>query len=222
MPFHETEYAADGVFAYRALASSSGRRSDPEDCSLRARGVNCGSTSCGRAGRRRGEAEELAARRATGRARSRCGHRGGPGGVAEGYRRRGNRNRCGRAVRSRLRRRPRRHDRDSARADADSVGRLLVVCGSWVPMSTRQLRALDDAYPGLIVEVDVRALAGPGPREEAARAAQVASDAIARAGLAISPRHATGPRGRSALTWDGASPRDSPARPAWSSRPRTS
>jgi uncharacterized protein YgbK (DUF1537 family) len=31
----------------------------------------------------------------------------------------------------------------------------------------------------------VRALAGPGPREEAARAAQVASDAIARAGLAI-------------------------------------
>ena len=48
-----------------------------------------------------------------------------------------------------------------------SVGRLLVVCGSWVPMSTRQLRALDAAHPGLLVEVDVRALAGPGPRGRA-------------------------------------------------------
>jgi uncharacterized protein YgbK (DUF1537 family) len=66
-----------------------------------------------------------------------------------------------------------------------SVGRLLVVCGSWVPMSTRQLRALDAAYPGSIVEVDVQALARPCPREETARAARVASDAIARAGLAI-------------------------------------
>ena len=65
-----------------------------------------------------------------------------------------------------------------------SAGRLLVVCGSWVPMSTRQLRALDDAYPGLLVEVDVRALAGPSPTGgSAARAA--ASAAIARAGLAI-------------------------------------
>ena len=103
-----------------------------------------------------------------------------------------------------------------------SVGRLLVVCGSWVPMSTRQLRALDDAYPGLIVEVDVRALAGPGPREEAARAAQLPRTRSHGQAWRFSPRHATGPRGRSALTWGGASPRDSPARPAWSSRPRTS
>src|SRR5262245_35315793 len=66
-----------------------------------------------------------------------------------------------------------------------SAGPLLVVCGSWVPMSTRQLRALDAGHPGLLVEVDVQALAGPRPQEEAMRAAQVASDAIARAGLAI-------------------------------------
>jgi uncharacterized protein YgbK (DUF1537 family) len=66
-----------------------------------------------------------------------------------------------------------------------SDGRLLVVCGSWVPMSTRQLQALDAARPGLLVEVDVQVLAGPASQEEEERAARAASDAIARAGLAI-------------------------------------
>lgn len=66
-----------------------------------------------------------------------------------------------------------------------SADRLLVVCGSWVPMSTRQLEALDASRPGLLVEVDVRALAGTDAATEEIRAAQAASSAIARAGVAV-------------------------------------
>jgi uncharacterized protein YgbK (DUF1537 family) len=62
---------------------------------------------------------------------------------------------------------------------------LLVVCGSYVPMSTRQLAALDAAHPGLLVEVDARALADGDAVGEEQRAAEAASSAIGRAGMAI-------------------------------------
>jgi uncharacterized protein YgbK (DUF1537 family) len=64
-------------------------------------------------------------------------------------------------------------------------GRLLVVCGSYVPMSTRQLAALDAEHPGLLVEVDVQALAGEDAGREERRASRAASSAIARTGAAV-------------------------------------
>lgn len=66
-----------------------------------------------------------------------------------------------------------------------ATGPTLVVCGSYVPMSTRQLAALDAAYPGLLIDVDVAALAGEGAAQEEKRAARAASLTIDRAGLAI-------------------------------------
>ena len=62
---------------------------------------------------------------------------------------------------------------------------LLVVCGSYVPMSTRQLAALDAARPGVLVEVDVRALAGDHAEREQKRAGEAASSTICQAGLAV-------------------------------------
>jgi uncharacterized protein YgbK (DUF1537 family) len=65
-------------------------------------------------------------------------------------------------------------------------GPLLVVCGSYVPMSTRQLAALDAAHPGLLIEVDVQALAGDDTTTaEEERAAKAASAAMARHGAAV-------------------------------------
>jgi uncharacterized protein YgbK (DUF1537 family) len=64
-------------------------------------------------------------------------------------------------------------------------GATLVVCGSYVAMSTRQLAALAASYPGRVVEVDVTALAGSGSAGEEERAARAASVAIAEHGLAV-------------------------------------
>ncbi len=66
-----------------------------------------------------------------------------------------------------------------------TVGPLLVVCGSWVPMSTRQLAALGAEYPDVVVELDVEALAGGDAEAEWQRAAAAASSAIAAAGTAV-------------------------------------
>jgi uncharacterized protein YgbK (DUF1537 family) len=80
-----------------------------------------------------------------------------------------------------------------------SADRLLVVCGSWVPMSTRQLEALDTSRPGLLVEVDVRALAGRDAATEEERAAQAASSAIARAGVGVLATARDRPEGTTGL-----------------------
>jgi uncharacterized protein YgbK (DUF1537 family) len=66
-----------------------------------------------------------------------------------------------------------------------TTDRLLVVCGSYVPMSTRQLATLDAAHPGLLVEVDVEALAGNEADAEEERAARAASATIACRGCAV-------------------------------------
>src|SRR5205823_1204879 len=67
----------------------------------------------------------------------------------------------------------------------DAHGRLLVVCGSYVPMSTRQLAALVDAYVGSLVEVDAVALAGADPAAEVERAARGATRRLDADGLAV-------------------------------------
>jgi uncharacterized protein YgbK (DUF1537 family) len=65
------------------------------------------------------------------------------------------------------------------------AGGVLVVCGSWVPATTRQLAALADAHPGALVEVDVVALASEDARSEVERAAAAASERLAGGGLAV-------------------------------------
>ena len=64
-------------------------------------------------------------------------------------------------------------------------GGLLVVCGSYVPSSTRQLAALVEAHPDSLVEVDVLALASERPENEVDRAARAASVRLRRDGLAV-------------------------------------
>jgi uncharacterized protein YgbK (DUF1537 family) len=64
-------------------------------------------------------------------------------------------------------------------------GGLLVVCGSWVPTSTRQLAALVEAHPGTLVEVDVAAFASCEPELELARAAAGASRLLQKGALAV-------------------------------------
>jgi uncharacterized protein YgbK (DUF1537 family) len=66
-----------------------------------------------------------------------------------------------------------------------TTGPLLVACGSYVPMSTRQLATLDAKHPGLLVEVDVEALAGSDADAEEDRAARAASATIASRGCAV-------------------------------------
>jgi uncharacterized protein YgbK (DUF1537 family) len=58
---------------------------------------------------------------------------------------------------------------------------VLLVCGSYLSSATDQLRALLDVYPDALVEVDVVALASPDPAPEIERASAAAS-ALLRAG----------------------------------------
>ncbi len=64
-------------------------------------------------------------------------------------------------------------------------GGLLVVCGSYVPTTTRQLSALVAVRPGALVEADVGALAGPEPDAEIERLGVAASELLASGGLAV-------------------------------------
>ncbi len=80
-----------------------------------------------------------------------------------------------------------------------ATGPLLVVCGSYVPTSTRQLAALEAAHPGSLVEVDVAALAGDGSAAEVERAAREASTLLAARGLAIAATPRERPAGTTGL-----------------------
>jgi uncharacterized protein YgbK (DUF1537 family) len=62
---------------------------------------------------------------------------------------------------------------------------LLVVCGSYVPGTTRQLAALVNAYPGALVEINVMELASEAPAAEIERAAAAARAALVRGRLAV-------------------------------------
>jgi uncharacterized protein YgbK (DUF1537 family) len=73
----------------------------------------------------------------------------------------------------------------SLAAPPQGRGDVLVVCGSYVPSSTRQLAALTERRPEALVEVDVGALASTGLDAEVARAAEAAAELLHRSGLAI-------------------------------------
>jgi uncharacterized protein YgbK (DUF1537 family) len=70
-------------------------------------------------------------------------------------------------------------------APAPRADRVLLVCGSYVPMATAQLDAVLDPYPGSLVEVDVTALGSPDPEPEIARAAGAASSLLRTGPLAV-------------------------------------
>jgi uncharacterized protein YgbK (DUF1537 family) len=61
-----------------------------------------------------------------------------------------------------------------------SEGGVLLVCGSYVPETTRQLEALVATRPGTLVEVDADTLAGPEAEVEIARAAATATAMLHR------------------------------------------
>jgi uncharacterized protein YgbK (DUF1537 family) len=62
---------------------------------------------------------------------------------------------------------------------------VLVVCGSYVPQSTRQVSELLDARPGSLVEADVLALASGDPSAEIAQLAAEVSRRLAANRLAV-------------------------------------
>jgi uncharacterized protein YgbK (DUF1537 family) len=64
-------------------------------------------------------------------------------------------------------------------------GGVLVVCGSYVPTTTRQLDRLVAAHQGALVEVDVVALASAEPEAEIDRAATAAAARLEETGVAV-------------------------------------
>jgi uncharacterized protein YgbK (DUF1537 family) len=62
---------------------------------------------------------------------------------------------------------------------------VLVVCGSYLPASTAQLRVLVDERPASLVEIDPSVLASPHPGSEVSRAASAASERIRGGRLAV-------------------------------------
>jgi len=82
-------------------------------------------------------------------------------------------------------------------AHAPRASRLLIVCGSFVATTTRQLAALRKARPeALFIEVDPVALTSSAPEHEIARAGDSAGQALAATGIAV----LTTPRRRPAQT----------------------
>jgi uncharacterized protein YgbK (DUF1537 family) len=75
---------------------------------------------------------------------------------------------------------------------------LLVVCGSYVPQTTRQLACLLATRPGALVELDLSRLLGGERDRELARAAQAARESLARERIAV----VATPRTRSAAADD--------------------
>jgi uncharacterized protein YgbK (DUF1537 family) len=67
----------------------------------------------------------------------------------------------------------------------DVHGSLLIICGSYVPTSTRQLDALVEAYPDSLVVVDAIELTGDDAGAEIARVAAEASGRLGDGGLAV-------------------------------------
>jgi uncharacterized protein YgbK (DUF1537 family) len=70
-------------------------------------------------------------------------------------------------------------------APPSAGGRILVVCGSYVPTTTRQLAKLAESRPGSLLEADAGALASQAPDAEIARLARATDALLAASGLAV-------------------------------------
>jgi uncharacterized protein YgbK (DUF1537 family) len=76
---------------------------------------------------------------------------------------------------------------------------VIVVCGSYVPTTTRQLARLVAAHPRALVEVDVVALASARPEAEIDRAAAAAAARLEETGIAVVATPRARPAGRRSL-----------------------
>lgn len=76
---------------------------------------------------------------------------------------------------------------------------VLVLCGSWVPLSTRQLEAVREAYPESCVEADVAALVSERAADEVDRVARAADERLRRDRLAVVATSRGRPQGARAL-----------------------
>ncbi len=76
---------------------------------------------------------------------------------------------------------------------------VLVVCGSYVPQTTRQLMRLVAGRPQALVEADVAALAGSAPAAEIARLAARVATVLARDGIAVLATPRARPDGTASL-----------------------
>lgn len=77
---------------------------------------------------------------------------------------------------------------------------LLIVCGSYVARTTKQLERLQEAHPGALVEVNISDLLSDRRETEIARVVRAARDSLRRAGVAA----VSTPRARSAVADDAA------------------
>lgn len=85
------------------------------------------------------------------------------------------------------------------RAAPPTAEALLVVVGSYVPQTTRQLAALAARHPESVVEVDARALASESPQAEVERAAREARARLDSDGLAVLATPRQRPEGTATL-----------------------
>jgi uncharacterized protein YgbK (DUF1537 family) len=77
---------------------------------------------------------------------------------------------------------------------------ILLVCGSHVATTTRQLERLVETRPGSLLEVDVDALASPSPDAEISRVARAAETLLASSRLAVVATPRERPEGLRTLT----------------------
>lgn len=84
-------------------------------------------------------------------------------------------------------------------ASLPPADRVLVVCGSYVDQTTRQLERLLAARPEALVEADVRALAGREPAAEVERLAEQTSQRLADDGVAVLATPRARPDGTASL-----------------------
>lgn len=71
---------------------------------------------------------------------------------------------------------------------------VVVICGSHVPLTTRQVQALTWRFPGTLVEVDLDAMTGPDADREVVRIGEEASGRLSATRLAVvaTPREVPG------------------------------
>ena len=87
--------------------------------------------------------------------------------------------------------------------------RVLVVCGSYVPQTTRQLAL--GAYPEAVLEADAGAFVDGDHEAEARRLSRLTTELLDRIGLAVVATPRTIPARRCRSRSAAASPQDSPA-----------
>jgi uncharacterized protein YgbK (DUF1537 family) len=189
VPLHETEYARDGVFAYRdaRLLTWAEDRSGGWFRAARGRGVSLGELRREGPAAVAGALDVLAAAAVPAVLAPDAETVEDVDAIARGYEQA-----VARGVRVIVRCAPlfagvlaRTTARGTVPVPRANGGGLLVVCGSYVPTTTRQLGRLTAEARDTLVEVDVEALASDDPEAEIDRAADAASALLRHHELAV-------------------------------------